>query len=111
VFADDEEDLYKSLERARKLALKKQEAEASGPLAIAHLASTTLSSQIADDKNPETGESHENKLVFTEMEEFVSAIQLAEGIFFLVFFFLFHKISPKKNKKFLTAIYVALGLL
>ncbi|XP_011011623.1 PREDICTED: SART-1 family protein DOT2 isoform X2 [Populus euphratica] len=78
VFADDEEDLYKSLERARKLALKKQEAEASGPLAIAHLASTTLSSQIADDKNPETGESHENKLVFTEMEEFVSAIQLAE---------------------------------
>lgn len=80
VFADDEEDLYKSLERARKLALKKQEAEASGPLAIAHLASTTLSSQIADDKNPETGESHENKLVFTEMEEFVSAIQLAEEV-------------------------------
>ncbi|KAF9689146.1 hypothetical protein SADUNF_Sadunf01G0061200 [Salix dunnii] len=80
VFADDEEDLYKSLERARKIALKKQEAEASGPLAIAHLASTTLSSQIADDKNPETGESHENKLVFTEMEEFVSAIQLAEEV-------------------------------
>ncbi|KAJ7009254.1 LOW QUALITY PROTEIN: SART-1 family protein DOT2 isoform X2 [Populus alba x Populus x berolinensis] len=80
VFADDEEDLYKSLERARKLALKKQEAEASGPLAIAHHASTTLSSQIADDKNPETGESHENKLVFTEMEEFVSAIQLAEEV-------------------------------
>ncbi|KAG5228157.1 SART-1 family protein [Salix suchowensis] len=80
VFADDEEDLYKSLERARKLALKKQEAVASGPLAIAHLASTTLSSQIADDKNPETGESHENKLVFTEMEEFVSAIQLGEEV-------------------------------
>ncbi|KAJ6426344.1 hypothetical protein OIU84_022036 [Salix udensis] len=80
VFADDEEDLYKSLERARKLALKKQGAAASGPLSIAHLASTTLSSQIADDKNPETGESHENKLVFTEMEEFVSAIQLAEEV-------------------------------
>jgi U4/U6.U5 tri-snRNP-associated protein 1 len=99
VFADDEEDLYKSLERARKLALKKQEVEASGPLAIAQRASTTLSSQIADDKNPETGESHENKLVFTEMEEFVSAIQLAEGIFFLVFFFLFHKISQKKKTR------------
>jgi U4/U6.U5 tri-snRNP-associated protein 1 len=111
VFADDEEDLYKSLERARKLALKKQEVEASGPLAIAQRASTTLSSQIADDKNPETGESHENKLVFTEMEEFVSAIQLAEGIFFLVFFFCFIKYHKKKNKKFLAAIYVALGLL
>ncbi|KAL0006875.1 hypothetical protein SO802_008377 [Lithocarpus litseifolius] len=61
VFADEDDDLYKSLERARKLALKKQEEEAaSGPQAIARLA-TTASSQTAEDLNPTTGESQENK--------------------------------------------------
>jgi len=84
VFADDDEDLYKALERTRKLALKKQEAEASGPQAIALLATSTLCSQIADDQNPDIGESLEKKLVFTEMEEFVSAIHLAEGTFFII---------------------------
>ncbi|KAH8513150.1 hypothetical protein H0E87_006443 [Populus deltoides] len=62
VFADDDEDLYKALERTRKLALKKQEAEASGPQAIALLATSTLSSQIADDQNPDIGESLEKNL-------------------------------------------------
>ncbi|KAF2302005.1 hypothetical protein GH714_031263 [Hevea brasiliensis] len=77
VFADDDEDLYKSLERARKLALKKQE-EASGPQAIARLAvNTTTSSHVADD-NLTTAESQENKIVFTEMEEFVWGLQLDE---------------------------------
>ncbi|KAL0000132.1 hypothetical protein SO802_019734 [Lithocarpus litseifolius] len=78
VFADEDDDLYKSLERARKLALKKQEEEAaSGPQAIARLA-TIASSQTAEDLNPTTGESQENKVVFTEMEEFVWGLQLDE---------------------------------
>ncbi|KAI9398218.1 hypothetical protein POPTR_003G148501v4 [Populus trichocarpa] len=62
VFADDDDDLYKALERTRKLALKKQEAEASSPKAIALLATSTLCSQIADDQNPEIGESLEKNL-------------------------------------------------
>ncbi|XVF79121.1 hypothetical protein PTKIN_Ptkin14bG0194200 [Pterospermum kingtungense] len=77
VFADDEEDLYKSLERARKLALKKQE-EKSGPQAIAVLATTVASSQTADDQNTSVGEAQENKVVITEMEEFVWGLQLDE---------------------------------
>lgn len=79
VFADDEEDLYKSLERARKLALKKQE-EKSGPQAIALLATTATSSQTVDDQNTSVGEAQENKVVITEMEEFVWGLQLDEGL-------------------------------
>ncbi|GAV87806.1 SART-1 domain-containing protein [Cephalotus follicularis] len=78
VIADDSEDLYKSLERARKLALKKHEEAVSGPQAIALLATTTASSQIADNENRSNGESQENKVVFTEMEEFVWGLQLDE---------------------------------
>lgn len=88
VFADDDDDLYKSLERARKLALKKKEEEtASGPQAIALLATTTTaSSQTADSQIPSTEESQDNKVVFTEMEEFVWGLQLDEGILFLCVF-------------------------
>ncbi|KAE8077045.1 hypothetical protein FH972_015650 [Carpinus fangiana] len=75
VFADDDEDFHKSLERARKLALKKQEEVASGPQAVALLAASI---QTAEDQNPTTGESQENKVVFTEMEEFVWGLQLDE---------------------------------
>lgn len=85
VIADDDEDLYKSLERARKLALKKKEETASGPQAIALLATTTTSNQVVEDQNPTSGESQENKVVFTEMEEFVWGLQLDEGI--IIFFF------------------------
>ncbi|MBA0866167.1 hypothetical protein Goshw_018567 [Gossypium schwendimanii] len=77
VFADDEEDLYKSLEKARRLALKKQE-EKSGPQAIALLATTSASNQTTDDQNTSTGEAQENKVVITEMEEFVWGLQLDE---------------------------------
>ncbi|KAF3457135.1 hypothetical protein FNV43_RR01792 [Rhamnella rubrinervis] len=77
VFVDEDEDLYKSLERARKLALKKKEEKAStGPEAIALLAANTASSHNADDQI--TGESQENRVVFTEMEEFVWGLQLDE---------------------------------
>ncbi|KAF5725664.1 SART-1 family protein DOT2 [Tripterygium wilfordii] len=77
VYADDDEDLYKSLERARKLALKKQEEAASGPQAVAHRASTVIS-QSADDQIVTKDESQENRIVFTEMEEFVWGLQLDE---------------------------------
>ncbi|TYI84617.1 hypothetical protein E1A91_D05G377800v1 [Gossypium mustelinum] len=77
VFADDDEDLYKSLEKARRLALKKQE-EKSGPQAIALLATTSASNQTTDDQNTSTGEAQENKVVITEMEEFVWGLQLDE---------------------------------
>ncbi|KAL3599249.1 hypothetical protein D5086_007167 [Populus alba] len=91
VFADDDEDLYKALERTRKQALKKQEAEASGSQAIALLATSTLCSQIADDQNPEIGVTRK-KIVFTEMEEFLSAIHLAEV---LVLFQKFNRLIMK----------------
>ncbi|KAK4263436.1 hypothetical protein QN277_028841 [Acacia crassicarpa] len=78
VFADDDDDLHKSLERARRLAIKKkEEAAASGPQAIALLASSNPGDETADDQNPTAGES-ENKVVFTEMEEFVWGLQIDE---------------------------------
>lgn len=81
VFADDDDDLHKSLERARRLAVKKKEEEvASGPQAIALLASKNPGSETVDDQNPTGGES-ENKLAFTEMEEFVWGLQIDEGNF------------------------------
>ncbi|XP_015698022.1 SART-1 family protein DOT2 isoform X1 [Oryza brachyantha] len=87
VFGDDYEDLQKSLEQARKLALKKQEeTAASGPLAVAELATARLGQKDADAAE---GEGQQNKVVITEMEEFVWGLQLneetrkpeAEGVF------------------------------
>ncbi|KAL6984902.1 ESCRT II complex subunit Dot2 [Sarracenia purpurea var. burkii] len=79
VFGDDDDDLRKSLERARKLALKKQDEVApSGPQAIALLASSATNNSTADDQNTTSGEAQENKVVFTEMEEFVWGLQLDE---------------------------------
>ena len=69
---DDDEDLRKSLEKARRLALKKYEQEGvSGLGAIALLATSNHTN--------ESGESRQNKVVFTEMEEFVWALQIHEG--------------------------------
>lgn len=79
VFADDDEDLRKSLEKARRLALKKQEEKgASGPQAIALLASLNPSNENVDDQNAAAGESKENKVVLTEMEEFVWGLHIDE---------------------------------
>ncbi|XP_028798689.1 SART-1 family protein DOT2 [Neltuma alba] len=78
VFADDDDDLHKSLERARRLAIKKKEEEgASGPQAIALLASSNPGNVTVDNQNPTASES-ENKVVFTEMEEFVWGLQIDE---------------------------------
>ncbi|XP_058770423.1 SART-1 family protein DOT2-like [Vicia villosa] len=78
-FADDDEDLRKSLEKARRLALKKQEEKgASGPQAIALLAASNPSNETVDDQNSTAVESRENKVVFTEMEEFVWGLHIDE---------------------------------
>ncbi|KAK7405693.1 hypothetical protein VNO78_07300 [Psophocarpus tetragonolobus] len=77
-FVDDDEDLRKSLEKARRLALKKKEEEgASGPQGIAVLA-TSNHNEETDDQNTAAGESRENKVVFTEMEEFVWGLHIDE---------------------------------
>ena len=81
-FTDDYDDLYKTIERSRKIALKNKEEEtASGPKAIALLATAAANSTTADDEFSSAGQSQENKVVFTEMEEFVLGLQLEEGIF------------------------------
>ena len=82
VFVDDDEDLCKSLEKARRLALKKEGEGASGPQAIALLATSNHNNET-DDQNPTAGESRENKVVFTEMEEFVWGLHIDEGNFYL----------------------------
>ncbi|CAN6269314.1 unnamed protein product, partial [Urochloa humidicola] len=72
VFGGDYEDLQKSLEQARKLALRKQE-EAAGPLAVVELATATKGQE---DTDAAEGDSQQNKVVITEMEEFVWGLQL-----------------------------------
>ncbi|WVZ66809.1 hypothetical protein U9M48_015979 [Paspalum notatum var. saurae] len=77
VFGDDYEDLQKSLEQARKLAIRKQEeAAASGPLAVVELATATKGQEHADATEED---SQQNKVVITEMEEFVWGLQLNQG--------------------------------
>ncbi|KAG4957469.1 hypothetical protein JHK85_043849 [Glycine max] len=77
VFVDDDEDLRKSLEKARRLALKKEGEGASCPQAIALLATSNHNNET-DNQNPTAGESRENKVVFTEMEEFVWGLHIDE---------------------------------
>ncbi|KAK4359948.1 hypothetical protein RND71_022177 [Anisodus tanguticus] len=79
VFDDDDEELRKSLERARKLALRKQEGLAKTfPESIASLAASRANDSTVDNPSSVSGESQENKVVFTEMEEFVWGLQLDE---------------------------------
>ncbi|CAN0878381.1 SART-1 family protein DOT2 [Linum grandiflorum] len=78
VMVDEEDDLHKSIDRARKLALKKQKDAVVGPEAIARLATTLKSNQMTDDQNAATEEGQEGKVVFTEIEEFVWGLQFDE---------------------------------
>ncbi|KAM3283032.1 SART-1 family protein DOT2 [Capsicum chacoense] len=79
VFDDDEEELRKSLERARRLALRKQEGLAKTfPESIASLATSSANESTVDNPSSVSGEAQENKVVFTEMEEFVWGLQLDE---------------------------------
>ncbi|XP_037488097.1 SART-1 family protein DOT2 [Triticum dicoccoides] len=76
VFGDDYEDLQKSLEQARKLSLRKQEeAAGSGPLSVAEMAAANKGQGDADAAE---GDAQQNKVVITEMEEFVWGLQLNE---------------------------------
>lgn len=78
-FGDDDDELRKSLERARKIALKKQSAEEnSGPQVMKLLASSNANESASDNPNISSGDQSENKVVFTEMEEFVWGLQLDE---------------------------------
>ncbi|KAL0410316.1 UNVERIFIED_CONTAM: SART-1 family protein DOT2 [Sesamum latifolium] len=79
VFGDDDDELRKSLERARKIALKKQdEEEKSAPQVITLLATSTANDSTAENPNSGSGDQQENKVIFTEMEEFVWGLQLDE---------------------------------
>ncbi|XP_021771028.1 SART-1 family protein DOT2-like [Chenopodium quinoa] len=79
VFADDAEDLQMSLERTRKLALKKQnEKTLFGPEAVARLASLAVNNKATDAQNSALEDGSDNKVIFTEMEEFVWGLQLNE---------------------------------
>ncbi|KAL5205108.1 hypothetical protein ABZP36_009979 [Zizania latifolia] len=76
VFGEDYEDLHKSLEQARKLALRQlKETVTSGPLTVAELATASKGQKDADAAE---GEAQHNKVVITEMEEFVWGLQLNE---------------------------------
>lgn len=80
-FGDDDDELRKSLERARKIALKKQSGEEkSGPEVMKFLASSKANESVSDNPNISSGDQPENKVVFTEMEEFVWGLQLDEGM-------------------------------
>lgn len=70
------------MEKARKFSFKKQEEEAaSGTLAVALRAVSSIH-KSEEAENPAAGGSHDNnKIVFTEMEEFVWGLQLDEGNF------------------------------
>jgi U4/U6.U5 tri-snRNP-associated protein 1 len=74
VLADDAEDLYKSLEKARRLALIKKEEAGSGPQAVAHLVASSTN-QTTDDNTTTGDETQENTVVFTEMGDFVWGLQ------------------------------------
>lgn len=79
-FGDDDEELRKSLERARRIALQKQgKDEKSGPMVIKLLASSKANESASENPNASSGDQPESKVVFTEMEEFVWGLQLDEG--------------------------------
>ncbi|KAK8946267.1 hypothetical protein KSP40_PGU006729 [Platanthera guangdongensis] len=74
---EDYEDLQKSLDQARKLTLKKpDEAAPFGPHAVALLATALREQDNA--QASAAGDTQENKVVITEMEEFVLGLQINE---------------------------------
>ncbi|XP_042419034.1 SART-1 family protein DOT2-like [Zingiber officinale] len=78
VFGEEYEDLQRSLEQERKLAHRKQdETAASGLQAVALRA--TSSKEQEHSQSQYTGEPQEEKVVITEVEEFVLGLQLTQG--------------------------------
>uniref|UniRef100_A0A7N0TH55 SART-1 n=1 Tax=Kalanchoe fedtschenkoi TaxID=63787 RepID=A0A7N0TH55_KALFE len=78
VFVEEDEDLRKSLKRARTLALQKQNV-AIGAQAVALLAISKTENHTSEEAASASIDSEANKVVFTEMEEFVTSLQLDEG--------------------------------
>ncbi|KAK1305048.1 hypothetical protein QJS10_CPB11g01396 [Acorus calamus] len=77
VFGEDYEDLQKSLEQARKLSLRRQDEEAASiPKAVPPV--PTVSKELDSAPNPTSGDVQDNKVVITEMEEFVLGLQINE---------------------------------
>ncbi|KAI3880531.1 hypothetical protein MKX03_008795 [Papaver bracteatum] len=75
VFGDEDDELYKSLEKARNLALKERNTASS---AQAISSAITASNELAESETPITEEVEDDKVVFTEVEEFVWGLQLDE---------------------------------
>jgi U4/U6.U5 tri-snRNP-associated protein 1 len=78
VFGDDYEDLQKSVEQARKLAVKKQEEKNDLDLLKAVVSASEKGEREVEGEAAEGG-----KVIITEMEEFVWGLQLKEGISFV----------------------------
>ncbi|XP_073043872.1 SART-1 family protein DOT2-like isoform X1 [Primulina eburnea] len=78
VFGDDDDELRKSLERARKIALKKQDEEEKSAPRVITLLATSSNDFPADNSNHGSGDQQVNKVIFTEMEEFVWGLQIDE---------------------------------
>ncbi|XP_057431978.1 SART-1 family protein DOT2-like [Lotus japonicus] len=75
--SDDDKDYRTSLEKARRLALKRNGEEvAYGPQAVALLATSNHNNQSIDYQNNIGGDSQKNKVVFTELEEFVLGLYI-----------------------------------
>ena len=81
VFGGEDEDIYKSLVKTRKVKLRKKEESSSGygPHTIAWLA-LTANQEKGNGQIQSSSDVQEDKVVFTEMEEFVWSLQLDEGV-------------------------------
>ncbi|XP_073152256.1 SART-1 family protein DOT2 isoform X2 [Henckelia pumila] len=76
VYGDDDDELLKSLERARKIALKEQDEEKKSALQVITLLATSTNDSPPD--NHVSGDQQEEKVVLTEIEEFVWGLQIDE---------------------------------
>ena len=81
VLGGEDEYIYNSLAKTRQEALRKQaeSSSGSGPQAIARLA-VAANQAKGNGQSQSSSDVQENKVVFTEMEEFVWSLQLDEGV-------------------------------
>ncbi|RZC47149.1 hypothetical protein C5167_040081 [Papaver somniferum] len=68
VFGDEDDDLYKSIEKARKLALRKQNVATAAQAAASAI---TASNKSLENQTTEAEVTQDDKIVFTETERFV----------------------------------------
>lgn len=78
VLGDYDDALRKSLERARTLDLRKQEEGTPSVFQSIALLASFLGNNLTAEENATSGELREDKVVFTEMEEFVWGLQLEQ---------------------------------